>query len=111
MTIKNETFVNGREGIEKKARAIADYPEVGDIRKDVEALKEDVVALTRHVKDEGVDQVRKAQKLAQKKWARMQDIGRAELERTREVVKEHPVQGLAVAFCAGIVLAAIMGRR
>lgn len=111
MNMKSEAFVNGREGIEKKARALPDYPEVGDIRKDVDTLKEDVLALTRHVKDEGVDQIRKAQKTAQKKWARVQDIGRAELDRTREVVKERPVQGLAVAFCAGIVLAALMGRR
>ncbi len=111
MTIKNEAFVNGRNDIEKKARGLSDYSEAGDIRKDVDMLKEDVVALTRHVKDEGIDQIRKAQKVAQKKWARVQDIGRAELERTREMVKENPVQGLAVAFFAGIVLSALMGRR
>ena len=45
------------------------YPEIDEIKEDLDSLKDNVVALTKHVQKDGVEQVEDISKTAQKRLA------------------------------------------
>lgn len=89
----------------------SEFPEIDEIRQDLVALKTNVVELTRHLQENGAEQVHELGALAQKKVAALKKTGEREFKKIEEQVQAHPGQSVAVAFAAGLVLSALLGRR
>jgi ElaB/YqjD/DUF883 family membrane-anchored ribosome-binding protein len=89
----------------------SDYPEIDEIRQDLDSLKTNIVELTRHVQEQGVEQVHELGAAAQKKVADLKKTGNRELHKLEDQVKAHPGQSMALAFAAGLALSVLMGRR
>ena len=89
-------------------------PEVEDIKEDYRALKADVASLARHVKSDGAAIASKtAQELkeeATEKYAFLKEQGRKQADKLEAQVHAKPIQSIAIAFGAGLVLA-LLARR
>jgi ElaB/YqjD/DUF883 family membrane-anchored ribosome-binding protein len=89
----------------------SEYPELGDIQKDMQKLKGDVDDLLRHAKSNSGRYVREAKDFAWHQVERAQDAAHKGLEAVESRVKEKPGQTLAAAFFAGLVASLFLGRR
>ncbi len=87
------------------------YPEITDIREDLDSLRSNVVELTKHLTKDGGNQTRELQKLLQTRLNTMKEKGREQLKTAERRIKAKPVQSIAMAFAAGLVLSALMRRR
>lgn len=91
------------------------YPEIEDIRDDLESLKTNVVELTRHVQENGSDKAmhlaEAVAEKAQKQMAKIQTRSKRELQRVERAIKAKPAQSLALAFTAGIVVSQMLAHR
>ncbi len=85
--------------------------EMAEIREDLDALRHNVVSLTRHVKAEGSAQAEDFKVAALERFAAMRDTGKEQLKSAEQRVKARPVQSVAVAFAAGVVASYLLGRR
>lgn len=89
----------------------SDFPEIDEIRQDLDSLKNNVIELTRHLQENGAEQFHELGTLAQKKMASLRKTGEREMKKIEEQVQAHPGQSVAVAFAAGLILSALLGRR
>lgn len=89
----------------------SDFPEIDEIRQDLDSLKNNVVELTRHLQENGAEQVHELGAIAQKKAEQLKKAGQKEFKKLEGQVKEHPGQSIAMAFAAGLVLSVLMGRK
>lgn len=80
------------------------YPEIDDIQEDFSALKSDTAELARHVQSDGTQ---KAADISSNLKARAAE----QLHKAEKLVKEKPVQGIAMAFAAGFLASILLGRR
>lgn len=87
------------------------YPEIDDIRSDLDSLKDNVVELTRHIKADGANEVQALAKLAKKRVSKIQTAGKRELHKIEDSIQTHPMQSVAIALAAGAVLSFFMSRR
>jgi ElaB/YqjD/DUF883 family membrane-anchored ribosome-binding protein len=87
------------------------YPELQDIRDDLESLKSNVVELTRHLQHDGGDYAREVAKKAKKRMNEMGDTTKDELYRLEDAVRTHPSQSVAVAFLAGALASLLLRGR
>jgi ElaB/YqjD/DUF883 family membrane-anchored ribosome-binding protein len=87
------------------------YPEVEEIRHDLESLKNNVVELTRHVQQHGAKRATDVSKKARQSLSDLQRRGKAEMNKIEKKVKEKPGQSLAVAFVAGLITSILLGRK
>lgn len=88
------------------------YPEIDEIRDDLDSLKNNVVELTRHLKSDGVQQAEQVSSLAQKRLKSLGTRGQQELRRIEKQVKQKPAQSMAIAFATGMLASMILrGRR
>jgi len=87
------------------------YPEIQDIKNDLDSLKNNVVELTKHIKSDGADKSHQlAQDLSQR-LLELKDSGRSELDKVAQHVQQKPGQSLAIAFAAGLLASVLLGRR
>lgn len=86
------------------------YPEIDDIREDIDSLKYNVVELTKHIKADGQETLEEAKETASEKLKRLSDSGKRQLKNMEGRVKEKPAQSMAIAFAAGLALSAMMKR-
>ncbi len=93
--------------------ATANYPEIEDIRSDLESLKTNVVELARHVQQEGSEKMTAIGKdmgrIAQKQIKNLQTVSKKEFNEVKSLVKRKPAQTLAAAFAAGVLLSMFWG--
>ncbi len=93
--------------------ATASYPEIEDIRSDLESLKTNVVELARHVQQEGSEKMTAIGKdmgrIAQKQIKNLQTVSKKEFNEVKSLVKRKPAQTLAAAFAAGVLLSMFWG--
>ena len=89
----------------------SEFPEIEEIRNDLDSLKDNVVELTRHIQANGAEQINELGALAQKRVTEAKKAGRRELHKVEAQVKAHPGQSMALAFAAGMALSLLMGRK
>lgn len=88
------------------------YPEIDEIKEDLDSLKDNVVALTKHVQKDGVEQVEDLSKTAQKRLTLLKMRGRQEMKKVEKQVKAKPAQSVAIAFAGGVLASMLLrGRR
>lgn len=86
-----------------KSIADKDYAEISDIRHDLDSLKDNVVALTRHLKRDGVE---KAEDLKERMGEKLHDLrlkGEDSLDVLDDKIKDNPRSSILIAFAAGVV--------
>ena len=87
------------------------YPEIGDIKQDLTNLKDDVTVLGRHVKADGKEHARETVEELKKRIHDLEEKGKAEYQTLEQRIAEHPGRSVAIAFVAGLLAHAILGRR
>ena len=94
-----------------KTKTKTTYPEIDDIRDDLDSLKSNVVELTKHVKHDGEIQTRKMQDALKTRLQEMRISGRKQYQKVEKQVKAKPAQSMAIAFAAGVAASMLMRRR
>lgn len=87
------------------------YPELDNIREDLESLKTNVVELTRHVQENGYEKTVELSNMALKQIADLKKRGQREYTKVERSIKAKPGQSLAIAFAVGIAASYLLGRR
>lgn len=91
------------------------YPELEEIREDLDSLKDNVVALTKHVRRDGVGQVEEMSDVALAKISKaqgaLQKQGKKQIERLDKQVKSKPLESIAVAFAGGLLASLLLNNR
>ncbi len=106
-----ERKMNLSEGVLNMAKEKTNYPEIDDIREDLESLKHNVVDLSKQIKNDGLAQTQELKKAALKQVDHLKDASGKQLKNVETHVKEKPAQSLAMAFAAGLVASFLFGRR
>jgi ElaB/YqjD/DUF883 family membrane-anchored ribosome-binding protein len=88
----------------------SEFPEIEEIRHDIDSLKDNVVELSRHIKSEGKAQTSKLTEIALDRIADLRKSATFEYQRAEKAVKAKPGQSVAIAFAAGL-LASMLIRR
>lgn len=86
------------------------YPEITEIRADLDSLKDNVVELTKHVKQDGKVQGKALKKAANEQVSSLKDTTAKNIERLEDGVKERPGQSVALAFAAGLLTSFFLNR-
>lgn len=87
------------------------YPEIDEIREDLNSLKDNVIELTKHVQEDGIHRAEEASVIAKKKLAEIQANGEQGLKKMEGHVREKPAQSLAIAFAGGLLASLLLRRR
>jgi ElaB/YqjD/DUF883 family membrane-anchored ribosome-binding protein len=99
----------------KMASKAQEYTEIGDIKSDLEELKSDVAALTRHVRRDGNGQLDRLGQRARDEIENLKQAGQKELRRELQImenrIKDKPGSCMAIAFSAGLAASYLLGRR
>lgn len=91
--------------IEKK------YPEVKEIKHDIDSLKSNTIELGKHIKEDGAAKTEQLKEVASNRLHALADQGKDQLKNIESRVKEKPLQSMAIAFAAGLAVSVFMGRR
>ncbi len=89
----------------------AQYPEIEDIRDDLNSLRSNVVELTKHIKEDKLVQTQELNTRFKDRWTKFQASGQEQYKNVEKRVKEKPAQSMAVAFAAGLAASIILRRR
>lgn len=87
------------------------YPEIEDIREDLDSLKNNVVELTKHVQKNGAEHTKEATRMLRSRLDHFKKSGQDQLYQMEKQVKAKPMQSLALAFAAGMLASLVIGRR
>ncbi len=94
-----------------KVKSTSTYPEIDEIREDLNSLKGNVVELTKHIQKDGIKQAEEVGTNVKKSAAALQLRGLQEMKKVEKQVKQKPAQSLAIAFGTGVLLSMLMNRR
>ena len=84
--------------------------DLGDIRKDIEALRNDLSSLAKHTKEEGNARLDIARERLTDTIADYRKSGRKQYKEMEKHVKDKPAQSLAMAFGAGLITSFLLRR-
>lgn len=87
------------------------YPEISDIRDDLDSLRHNVVELTKHVKKDGAEQTEVLKKNIGQRLSSLQASGRLQYKNAEAKIKAKPAQSVAIAFAAGLAASMLLRRR
>ena len=87
------------------------YPEITEIKTNVNDLKTNTVQLAQHVKEDGKEHVAEMASSFQDRLQDLKQYGRRELNLLEQHVIAKPTRSIAYAFVAGLVASVIFGRR
>lgn len=93
------------------AKAEKNYPEIDNIKEDIDSLKENTIELTKHVKKDGAAKTAELKAIASDNLEGLAKTGKEKLKTVEKQVKANPLKSLAVAFVAGAILSSFIGRR
>ena len=93
------------------AKTKTKYPEVANIKSDIESLKENTIELGKHVQKDGAAKTEELKEEVSKRVGSLSEAGQEQLKKVETKVKENPLQSMAVAFAAGLAVSVLMGRR
>lgn len=89
----------------------SEFPEIEEIKQDIDSLKSNVVELTKHMKSEGKDSAFKLGEAALSRYADLKKSAQLEYLKAEKSVKSKPGQSIAIAFGAGLVAAFLLRGR
>lgn len=109
MDIKNSKEYETLRGL---ARSFADkeYEEIDDIKHDLDSLRNNVVKLTRNLKEDGMETAGQVKEHLKDSMHALREKGEESMKRVEEKVRDNPRNSVLLAFGAGI-LASILLRR
>ncbi len=87
------------------------YPEINDIREDLDSLKNNVVELTRHIKKDGSQQTRVIKRSLLEQLSQLEASSQKQFKAIESNIKEKPAQSVAIAFGVGVVASFLLNRR
>ncbi len=85
-------------------KAKTNYPEIKEIKHDLDSLKHDAIELAQHVKKDGMDQVNETSHT-------LRAYGTVKLKQAENGIRKNPLQSVAIAFAGGLVASFLLGRR
>lgn len=88
----------------------SEFPEIEEIKQDIDSLKSNVVELTRHVQSEGRFQAGKISELAAQRLTDLKKSAQLEYLKVEKAVKAKPGQSVAIAFGAGLLVSFLLRR-
>jgi len=95
--------------------AKSEYEEIKEIRENLDSLRSNVVALTRHLQDNGVKKAKAVGDGMQEKTLDAADAliaeGEREMHMLEEQVTSNPAKSMLFAFGIGVLASALLGRR
>lgn len=94
-----------------KGKNIKEYSEIDDIKDDLQSLKSNTVALTRHLKEDGVDHLADLESRAAKAGKKFKAEGKRRYKEIEDGVRANPGQALLAAFAGGLVVSMLLSRR
>lgn len=94
---------NLRANTAKEVANIKVNHDMGNIREDLQNLKDDAASLIRHSKESGKEQIALAEKKAKKMYTEAKETGRDYMADVETYVQKNPGQSLAVAFIGGVL--------
>lgn len=92
-------------------KATTTYPEIDEIREDLDSLKNNVIELTKHMQSDGANQVGELQAMAKKRLQSAQMRGQQEFKKLEKQVKAKPAQSIAIAFAGGVLASMLLRGR
>lgn len=95
----------------KDTKTKSSYPEIDEIREDLNSLRNNVVELTRHVKNDGTRQAQYVQGKAQENLENLAQNSREKYGQFEQQIKSYPGQSVALAFASGFIASLLLGRR
>ncbi|MCS5597752.1 MAG: hypothetical protein NZ828_10905 [Alphaproteobacteria bacterium] len=87
------------------------YPEIDDIREDLDSLKSNVVELTKHIKSDGHQQTEELKNAALSRLITLKSSGEKRVKDLEAHVKQKPAKSVAIAFAAGLATSLLLNRR
>ncbi len=93
------------------SRIQENYPEISEIKTNVNDLKVNTVQLAQHVKEDGKEATTEFVSSFKDRFADLKQYGRRELNLLEQHVVAKPTRSIAYAFVAGLVASVIFGRR
>lgn len=95
-----------------KKNATGTAASIDNIKQDINALKADVIDLSRNVKTDGMKKIEEATIELSDKIDSLKKEGNYELDRVNAYISDRPTQSVAIAFAIGALFATIFtGRR
>ena len=94
-----------------KVKTQTHYPEIDDIREDLDSLKNNVIELTRAMKKDGAAKTEAVKDAAAHRIEDLKISGKAQVKNMERHVKAKPAESIAIAFAAGLVTSFLIGRR
>lgn len=92
-------------------KATTKFTEIDDIKQDLASLKDNVVELTKHITQEGMNKVEKVEDAASDKISDLSSQSRQQMQKLEKQVKEKPAQSIAIAFATGILASMLLNSR
>lgn len=91
--------------------SLKDYPEIKDIKSDLQSLKANVVGLGQHLKEDSSSHVQALEGMAKERISDLESASRQQMKKIEQLVKKNPTQSLAIAFATGLLASALFGRK
>jgi len=93
------------------SKAKTAYPEINDIREDLSSLKDNTVKLSRHIKEDGMEQASEVGRSVSRQAHDLMENGEKNMKVLERKISEKPMQSIAIAFGAGLLASVLLGRR
>lgn len=91
-------------------KARSEFPEIEEIKQDIDSLKSNVVELTKHMKSEGKVQASRIGEVAMQQLEELKKSAQLEYLKAEKAVKAKPGQSIAIAFGAGLLASFLLRR-
>lgn len=88
-----------------------DFSELDEIRGDIDALKTHIAELSRHLQAYSKEELAALTDEARKRVVNLQKAGKKEFKKLESEIQDRPLESVAIALAAGVVLSFLMGRR
>lgn len=87
------------------------YPEIDEIREDLDSLRTNVVELTKHISKDSSKQTEAVKKMFAHRIGELEHRAQAGYKTLESNVKAKPGKSVAMAFAAGLVASMLISRR
>ena len=95
----------------EKTAKTENYSEIDDIKANLEALRSNVVELTKHMKSDGTAKSHDIMEMVNNQLHTYRTRGEEQLKNAEKHVKEKPAQSLAIAAAVGALAGILFSRR